>query len=214
MKRQVVFDKLCTHRMNEWRGWGNPAPEFFLYFGWWQEALVEWVCIRMNEDGRAFAGAAAHCHLNRKNLIVDGALYGWTVMRRERERQREREGRERFRRMFWEWLTRRAAIGQKPWGREVGREGKRERVHSLGRLTCRPKNMTIKYFRLGENLQPTLYNWVWRESVYERREINREEREAKRLISGVLNALLRLINGMNMSECHWVSEVVSETWSE
>ena len=49
------------------------------------------MCIRMNEDGRAFAGAAAHCHLNRKNLIVDGALYGWTVMRRERERERERK---------------------------------------------------------------------------------------------------------------------------
>ena len=42
-------------------------------------------------------GGVAHCHLNRKNLIVDGALYGWTVMRREREggRERERDGRER-----------------------------------------------------------------------------------------------------------------------
>ena len=37
----------------------------------------------MSEDGRV-NGGAAHCHLNRKNLIVDGALYGWTVMRRER----------------------------------------------------------------------------------------------------------------------------------
>ena len=41
--------------------------------------------------GRSLAGATAHCHLNRKNLIVDGALYGWTVMRRERERERERD---------------------------------------------------------------------------------------------------------------------------
>ena len=36
----------------------------------------------MREDRRTGAGATAHCHLNRKNLIVDGALYGWTVMRR------------------------------------------------------------------------------------------------------------------------------------
>ena len=43
----------------------------------------------MSEDGRV--NGAAHCHLNRKNLIVDGALYGWTVMRRESGREREGE---------------------------------------------------------------------------------------------------------------------------
>ena len=46
------------------------------------------MCIRMSEDGRV--NGAAHCHLNRKNLIVDGALYGWTVMRRERGWEGER----------------------------------------------------------------------------------------------------------------------------